>query len=256
MTDKNKINLTHPTYSESAQLYALHRPTYSKNLYSYIRESLTNKSKAWDVACGTGQVSIELSKFMKETIATDPSQEQINNAPSAKNLKYSIGSEKINAANNSFDLITCGTAIHWMNRDIFFKEVDRVLKPDGLLAIWGYTGIDLNNEIDNGLREVIFEHFLPYYPKNILIAFNKYEEISTPYKKIYTPDFFTSKQWTFTDFINYFYTFSAIQNLLKQKKHDELFIIYRKLHDVWDGEDKTRTVTWNLITHFSKKPNQ
>ena len=34
----------------------------------------------WDCACGTGQVSVELSKFFNKVLATDINQSQLNNA--------------------------------------------------------------------------------------------------------------------------------------------------------------------------------
>ena len=39
---------------------------------------------------------------------------------------------------NSVDLVTCAQAIHWFDRDAFFKEVKRVLKINGTLAVIGY----------------------------------------------------------------------------------------------------------------------
>ncbi|MCP4490067.1 MAG: class I SAM-dependent methyltransferase, partial [Gammaproteobacteria bacterium] len=40
------------------------------------------------------------------------------------------------AGTTEFSLITVAQALHWFNIDFFFKEVKRVLKPGGILAVW------------------------------------------------------------------------------------------------------------------------
>jgi predicted methyltransferase len=47
--------------------------------------------------------------------------------------------------------------MHWMNHDAFYREVDRVLKPGGTLAVYGY-GISQENKIEAHVlvSEVIF----------------------------------------------------------------------------------------------------
>ena len=41
------------------------------------------------------------------------------------------------------DLVTACQSVHWLDFDKFYSEVDRVLKPRGVLAIYGYhlTGV-------------------------------------------------------------------------------------------------------------------
>ena len=40
---------------------------------------------------------------------------------------------------SSADLITCATAWHWLDPELFYREAKRVLKPKGCLALYGYT---------------------------------------------------------------------------------------------------------------------
>ena len=39
---------------------------------------------------------------------------------------------------HSCDLITVAQALHWFDQKLFFKEVNKVLKPHGRLAVFGY----------------------------------------------------------------------------------------------------------------------
>ena len=55
----------------------------------------------------------------------------------------------------SVDLITCFQAIHWFDRERFYKEVDRILRPEGVLAVVGYgKPVHENSEINAIIVEV------------------------------------------------------------------------------------------------------
>lgn len=41
-------------------------------------------------------------------------------------------------ADSSADLVVAGQAAHWFNYPRLFKELDRVVRPGGTLAFWGY----------------------------------------------------------------------------------------------------------------------
>jgi ubiquinone/menaquinone biosynthesis C-methylase UbiE len=41
-------------------------------------------------------------------------------------------------ADASVDLVTCCQAVHWFDIDQFYREADRVLRPGGALAVYGY----------------------------------------------------------------------------------------------------------------------
>ena len=48
-------------------------------------------------------------------------------------------SETLDLEDNSVDLVTCCQAIHWFDIPKFYKETDRVLRPqNGIVAIYGY----------------------------------------------------------------------------------------------------------------------
>ena len=97
-----------------------------------------------DVGCGSGQSTRILSPHFEEVIGLDISQAQVDNANKAAseaNVKFQAGSgENLqNFKNQSVDLLTCCQAVHWLDFPVFYKEVDRVLKPkDGVVAIYGY----------------------------------------------------------------------------------------------------------------------
>lgn len=47
-------------------------------------------------------------------------------------------SERINVADASVDLLTTAQAAHWFDLEKFYVELKRILRPGGVVAIWGY----------------------------------------------------------------------------------------------------------------------
>ena len=47
---------------------------------------------------------------------------------------------------NSVQLLTACQSVHWFDLKKFFKEVDRVLSPNGVLALFGYTMPDISHK--------------------------------------------------------------------------------------------------------------
>ncbi len=105
--------------------------------------------KAWDCATGTGQSAIGLSDYFSEIIATDASRTQIENANKTRGVTYHVATaENSKIESNSIDLITVAQAFHWFNIDAFSKEANRVLKAEGIIAIWTYNLLSVHKEID------------------------------------------------------------------------------------------------------------
>ncbi|KAM9305364.1 uncharacterized protein PAF06_013909 [Gastrophryne carolinensis] len=112
-------------------------------IYSYVGERLPKPHKlAVDVGCGTGQSTRILSPHFENVLGTDISAAQIEEAKNARgfpNVTYkACPAEEVPVPDASVDLLTACTAVHWFEIEKFLKEVDRVLKPHGCLALYSY----------------------------------------------------------------------------------------------------------------------
>lgn len=123
-------------FSGVASLYTRFRPRYPSALFEYLASVTPKKDVVWDCATGTGQAAVELAQHFEQVIATDASAEQIANAEQHPRVQYRVSTAEMSGLDSgSIDLITVAQALHWFDLPAFYAEAQRVLKPDGLLAV-------------------------------------------------------------------------------------------------------------------------
>ncbi|XP_065269857.1 putative methyltransferase DDB_G0268948 [Emys orbicularis] len=113
-------------------------------IFSYLEEKKADPIRlAVDVGCGSGQSTRVLAARFEKVVGTDISEAQIEAAKQAAsfpNVSYHVcPAEELPFEDGSVDLITAFTAAHWFDMPRFMKEVDRVLKPHGFVALITYT---------------------------------------------------------------------------------------------------------------------
>lgn len=131
-------------FTGTAEYYSKYRINYPKELLDMILEfyQVDSKEKLLDLGCGTGQLTIPLHKYFEQVIGIDISEEMINEArrisleKNAQNIRFiTMESEKIDKELGQFDLILCGNAFHWMDRELVLNKSYDILKPSGGMAI-------------------------------------------------------------------------------------------------------------------------
>ncbi|MFV8342760.1 class I SAM-dependent methyltransferase [Flavobacterium sp. XS2P39] len=136
-------------FSKQASEYSKFRPQYPNKVINYLVSFVKNKSIALDIATGNGQVAHKLSHFFETVYGVDISQNQLNNAIPTENIIYKVAAaENTFFKNHEFDLITVAQAVHWFDFELFYKEVYRILKPEGIFAVLGYGLFSTNAESD------------------------------------------------------------------------------------------------------------
>ncbi|CAG8485125.1 3329_t:CDS:2 [Rhizophagus irregularis] len=162
----------HTDFNSSA--YSAYRPTSHNGRFD----------NALDVATGTGQVAIELSKSFKQVYAIDVSSTMLQNAIKNPDITYSISSAEdlSQFSSNSIDLVTAAQSAHWFNITEFFKESFRVLKPQGTLAIWAYGQNILRDYPDfkHLTKKFVEDEFRTYWSKELDTIGNFYRDFKFP----------------------------------------------------------------------------
>ena len=164
----NRNTLFKDYFSGHADDYSKYRPKYPAALFSYLASLTQTQQRAWDCATGNGQSAVALAEYFQEVIATDASEKQIENAVSKNGITYRVATaEDSGIDSSSVDLITVAQAFHWFNRQDFATEVDRVLKNDGILAIWTYNLLSINPSIDKILYHLYDGILGNYWHSNV-----------------------------------------------------------------------------------------
>jgi ubiquinone/menaquinone biosynthesis C-methylase UbiE len=239
-------------FSTQSEQYVKFRPTYPNELYQFLLSLVKTKDKAWDCGTGNGQVAQELSKHFKEVYATDISEKQIKNAIQRANIFYKVESaERTSFLDKSFDLITVAQAIHWFDFDAFYKEVTRVIKPNGILAVIGYGLLSINKDTDAIINRFYREVTGPYWDNERKYIDEHYKTIPFPFKEIESPQLYNTYEWSLEQLIGFLDTWSAVQHFIKANKQNPVELVYKDLQQAW-GINSTKTVRFPILLRIGK----
>ncbi|KAK9930246.1 hypothetical protein M0R45_027289 [Rubus argutus] len=161
-------------YDKQAEVYAEARPTYPKEWYSMLAGLTPQHSLAWDVGTGNGQAAQDLTEHYERVVASDISESQLKHAIQHPRVRYihtpmSISDDEMvnligGGHENTVDLVTVATAVHWFDLPKFYSLVGRLLrKPGGIIAVWGYYKLLSFNEFGAGhdlVRSVKYDAFM------------------------------------------------------------------------------------------------
>lgn len=240
-------------FSSYAHRYARYRPTYPDDLYEFVLRHVPDRAAAWDCATGNGQVATVLARYFARVDATDLSAPQLAQAIPAPTVRYAVSrAESTPFADASFDLITVGQALHWFDFTRFFAEARRVLRPGGVLAVWGYELLHVSPEID-ALIDVFYTKTVgPYWAPERRYLNERYQTVPFPFAEVPAPAFSMEKTWTLDDLLGYLGTWSAVAGFRQARGFDPVPDLGQALRDYWP-EGETKGVTFPVFLRLGTK---
>ena len=228
--------------------YSKYRPTYPAELFEFIIKHVSTLQTAWDCGTGNGQAAVMLANYFDKVIATDASQEQINNAIHHNKVEYKVCvAGKTPIRTRSIDLITAAQALHWFSYLDFFKVVKRVAKHGATIAIWGYEVCTVNQEIDIIFNRLYKDILGNYWPPERKLVEKKYSTIPFSFENVIENEFFIEKNWNLTDYCNFLKTWSAYQQYRKEHIKDPLGFVMDSLENAWGKKDESRIVKFPVF---------
>ncbi|XP_071944651.1 putative methyltransferase DDB_G0268948 [Antedon mediterranea] len=186
-----------------------------------------------DVGCGSGQFTRSLAKHFDDVIGVDISEAQISSARRLQHLNTTyvnafykaliakikrlklifsrVGSgEAIPVPAESTALVTCATAAHYLDPNKFGSEIQRVLKPNGCVAIVCYELVSCRyngekvEELEQAFEEVFMDKTTPYMDSFYHLVRTKYADLELPFENIERDDSYTiEKDMMLSDFIGF-----------------------------------------------------
>lgn len=248
--------------SDHAKIYAQFRPDYPesvvKTIVNYCKQCSNDLGLAVDVGCGSGQSTYPLVKYFEKVVGMDVSEKQIENGTAKyTDIEFRVGPAEDLAFldSGSVSLVTVAQAMHWMNHETFYKEVNRVLKPGGVLAVYGY-GLPQENKKE--AHAIVLEFYLslkPYWDKERKFVEEHYKSFQLPFPGwIRNDDQEIVKQWTVDQYIGYITSWSGWQKLLKDNPESTaLQKIHEKLSQLYP-DDELVTIRWPIFMLLGTKP--
>ena len=234
-------------FSAASSAYAKYRPTYPTRLVHYLEEIAPNNSLIWDVGCGTGQLSEQLPLCFKKVIATDASSQQIAKTVANPKINYYCApAENSKIDDHTVDIVIAAQAAHWFDHPLFFKEVKRVLKPNGIVVLATYNLMCID-EIDNTPIIEFYQNTLKdYWPPERRLVEEAYQSIDFPFQEITAPKMEMNETWSIEAVKGYIKTWSAVKKLEQKEGIEPINKLFDKLSLEWGSKDEKRLITWPL----------
>jgi SAM-dependent methyltransferase len=244
-------------FTQLAGEYARYRPGYPPELAEYLASLTGYHEFAWDCATGNGQAAVLLAPHFQQVLATDISPGQVSRARPKENIVYSLSrAEQTPVSGETVDLITVAQAIHWFDFDAFYTEVDRVLKPGGILCAWGYDQPEIEPAVDRLCAHYFNDLLGPYLPNRMAIVMEHYQTLPFPFHEITPPDFAMQTQWALDHLVGMLSSMSPVSDYEKDHGSHPMEAIYDALEQAWGHADTSRPVHWHLFFKMGRKGDQ
>jgi SAM-dependent methyltransferase len=234
-------------FSARAADYSKARPLYPAGLFEHLARLAPGRGVAWDCGTGNGQAATGIAEHFDQVIATDPSAAQLAESFPHPRVTYRIGPEESSGLpDGSVDLVTAAQAAHWFDLAAFYREARRVLRPEGVIALWCYGLCRISPPIDGLLSVFYLETVGPYWPPERHHIDAAYRTLPFPFEQLPFPQIAMEHRWSLPEFTSYLGTWSAVSGFREKRGSDPLPPFVAALGAVWGPPDERRRVEWPL----------
>ena len=239
-------------FSLGSASYAKFRPHYPEALFDFLAASAPACHDAWDAGTGSGQAAVDLARVFENVVATDPSARQIESATPHPRVTYRVEpAERTGLGPSSVDLVTAAQSVHWFDRPRFWGEVRRVLRPNGIIAVWTYLLFEIAPTIDGIVHDFYSGVVGPYWPPERRLVEQRYQTIDFPFAEFDAPDFVIEQFMTLDDVAGYIRTWSATSAFMKHHQVDPVDDLVKELTRAWRSSEP-RLARWPIAMRVGR----
>jgi SAM-dependent methyltransferase len=143
-------------FSRSAEAYERGRPRYPAEAVELLVSQLPAGAVVLDLAAGTGALTRALVEAGLTVVAVEPVAEmRAALPPSVRALEGTA--EAIPLGAGEADAVTVAQAFHWFDGDAALAEIHRVLRPEGVLALFWNRRVD-EDRASRAIEELVAPH--------------------------------------------------------------------------------------------------
>ena len=132
-------------FDSTAPYYARYREPYPATFFLEMaqRQRLEGRERLIDIGCGPGSLAIGFAPFVRSCVGVDVETEMLSAArveAARAGVHVDLVQARIEdlpADLGQFDAVTIGRALHWFDRDEALAVLDRIVAPNGWIAICG-----------------------------------------------------------------------------------------------------------------------
>jgi ubiquinone/menaquinone biosynthesis C-methylase UbiE len=250
-------------FSQVAEKYASHRPTYPQGFFSHLAARCADLALAWDCGCGNGQASVALADHFEQVIATDASAQQIQQARPHRRVTYRTASATASGLKDaSVDAILVAQAVHWFAGEAFNAEVRRVAKPRAVMAWIGYLPLQVDDQhIQTLIQQFYGVTLKPWWSPQRVWVERSFAGLPFPGEEWPFPsDLWIERDWTLTQLLGYLSSWSAVA-AAQRVGQDPMAHLQQELMRHWPaaGAQSLRVRwqfmgRWGQISHVTVAP--
>lgn len=236
-------------FSAQARAYADFRPTYPAELGAFLAEVAPGHRRVWDCATGQGQAAALVAGSFEHVWATDASERQLSEARPIERVQFAVATaEASGLPDQSCDLVTVAQAAHWFDLPAFYAEARRVLRPRGVIAVWGYSAVETDDVLVNDVvHEFQFGRVAPYWPPGRELVDDHYASLPFPFPRLPTPAFEMTALWTRDQLLGYISSWSAVVRCRQEEGADPMVDLLEEMAPLWPIASDARDVRWPLF---------
>lgn len=240
-------------FSGVAHGYARFRPSYPDSLFRLVSGATSGRDRAWDCGSGSGQAAVGLRRHFRRVVATDASPAQLREGLRVPGVcRVACTAERPALADRSVDLVTAAQALHWMDADAFFRQVRRVVRPGGAVAVWSYTLCSIDGEVDPVLRHLYHSTLGEWWSPERRHVDTGYRDLPFPFEpvEVAAPPAM-ERSMSRAQLLGYVETWSAV-SAMRRSGTDPVPGFTAELEGIWPDAGECRTARWPVALRVGR----